>query len=279
MLRSAYKILEIETLYGQKGLAAVDSVAGNVATITQAEWAPGIFAGGKNMPIEFRSAGGTLRGNANITAVNLEDREITVDAMPVGVVATDVIRRKGSYGKEFAGLQAIIQNTGTLFEIDASAYELWAGNEYAAGGALSFNKIQTALTKAVEKGLESDVLVLVNPKTWASLLNDQAALRMYDGSYKAEVAENGSKSIKFHGQNGVIEIEPSIYVKEGYAFILAMDELMRVGSTDVTFKLPDSNDQFFRQLQDSAGVELRLYTDQSLFCSAPGKQVLVTGIS
>lgn len=279
MLRSAYKILEIEMLYGQKGLGEVSAVAANVATITTAEWAPGIWAGGKNMPIEFRSSAGVLRGNANVTAVNLSTREITVDAMPAGVVATDVIRRKGAYGKEFAGAQAIIENTGTLFEINAADYELWSGNTYGAAGALSFNKIQNALTKAVEKGLESDVLVLVNPKTWASLLNDQAALRSFDASYKSEVAENGSRSIKFHGQNGMIEIEPSIYVKEGYAFILALDELMRVGSTDVTFKLPDSNDQFFRQLQDNAGVELRLYTDQALFCSAPGKLVLINGIS
>ena len=254
MLRSAYKVLEIEMLYGQKGLGEVSGVSGNIATVAAAEWAPGIWAGGKNMPIEFRAANGTLRGNASITGVNLTTREITVDAMPVGVVATDVIRRRGSYNVEFPGLQAIIENTGTLFEINAADYELWQGNTYNAAGALSFNKIQLALTKAVEKGLESDVLVLVNPTTWATLLNDQAALRSFDSSYKSEVSENGSRSIKFHGQNGMIEIEPSIYVKQGYAFLIALDELMRVGSTDVTFNLPDSNDRFFRQLNDSAGV-------------------------
>jgi hypothetical protein len=281
MLRSVTKKLEIEMLYGQIGYGVVASTAGTVISIPAAEWAPGIWAGAENMPIEIRNAAGnTVRGVAKVTAVDFELKTITVDTLPAGTVATDIIWHKGAYSNEFAGIHKIITNTGILFNIDASQYSLFKGNEYDAGSAaLSFAKVQEAVAKAVEKGLDNAVMVIVNPMSWADMLTDQSALRMYDSSYSTSVTENGSKELKFHGQNGVIEIIPSIYCKQGYAYIVSEDEMMRIGSTDVTFKRPGKGDEFFRELENAAGYELRCYTDQALFCHAPGKNVLIKNIA
>lgn len=281
MLRSITKKLEIELLYGQMGYGTAASVSGNVLTLTTAEFAPGIWAGAENMPIEIRDvAGTTIRGNATITAVSLSGRTITLDLMPAGVISTDVIWHKGAYGNEFAGIHKIITNTGTLFNISATSYSLWSGNTYSASSAaLSLAKVERAISLAVAKGLDSDVMVMVNPKTWADLLSEQAALRRFDAGYKSDSTEVGSKSIKFYGQNGMISIEPSIYCKEGYAYVLAIDEFARVGSTDVTFKRAGLEGSYFRELENSAGVELRAYADSALFCSAPGKQVLISAIT
>jgi hypothetical protein len=280
MLKSVSKKLEISMLYGQIGYGTVASTAANVVTITTAEWASGIWTGGENMPIEFRSPDGlTSRGLANITSVNINSREITVDAVPVGVIADDVIWHKGAYSNEFAGLHKIITNTGVLFNIDAGQYSLWRGNTYSAAGAnLSFEKIQEAIALSVEKGLDTDVMVLVSTRTWTDLLTDQAALRMYDSSYSKQTVENGSQNIKFYGQNGMIEIVPSIHVKESYAYIFDKDDLIRVGSSDITFKRPGRGDEFFRDLENNAGYELRVYCDQALFCQAPGKMTLINNI-
>ncbi len=109
-------------------------------------------------------------------------------------------------------------------------------------------------------------------------MNDQAALRKYDSSYSAVKAETGAKSILFHSQNGDIEIEPSIYIKEGYAYLLSLEDWFRVGSQDVSFKRPGQEGEFFRDLENSAAYELRLFTDQAVFCSAPGRQVVMTGV-
>ena len=166
-----------------------------------------------------------------------------------------------------------------MFNIDVAAYNLWRGNTFGAGSAaLSFNKLTLAASRAVEKGQDGRLLALVNPRAWANMLNDQAALRKYDSSYSAAKVENGSKSILFHSQNGDIEIEPSIYVKEGYAYLLSLEDWSRVGSQDMSFKRPGQESEFFRDLENSAAYELRLYTDQALFCNAPGRQVLITGV-
>lgn len=278
MLRSITKDLEIRCLYGQVGLMTIASVAANVVTPATGEWAPGIWAASEDMLIEIRSSGGVLRGTATVVSTDFDAKTITIDATPAGVVATDIIYRNGTFGKEFAGIHKIISNTGVLFGIDASLYALWKGNTYNAAGALSFNKIQLAITKAVSKGLDGDVVVLVNPKAWADLLNDQAALRMYDSSYDSKKMENGSKELKFHGQNGVIEILPSINCKEGYAYVLYMDDFVRIGSTDVTFQRPGRGDDFFRELENQSGYELRCYCDYALFTFSPAKNVLISGI-
>ena len=282
MLRSMSKKLEIHLLYGQMGYGVVSSASTTVVTITTAEWAPGIWAGGEGMPIEIRdTTGATSRGEFTISSVDMDARTITLNAnaASAGVVATDVIYHKGAYGNEFAGIHKILSNTGTLFNINAGTYNLWKGNSYSAGSAaLSFAKLTKASSRPVEKGLDSKLTFFVNPRGWADLLNDQAALRMYDQSYTSAQLQNGAKSLKFHSQNGELEIIPSIYIKEGYAYGLALEEFMRVGSSDISFKRPGYGDEFFRDLENAAAYELRLYTDQAVFCMAPGKNVLVTAI-
>ncbi len=281
MLRSMAKKLEIEMFYGQVGYATVASISTNTITIATADWAPGIWAGAEGMPIEIRDTTlATSRGNATVASVDMDARTITLDNAPAGVVATDVIFHKGAYGNEFPGIHKILTiSSGSLFNIDVSSYNLFKGNSYSAGSAaLSFTKLQAAAARAVEKGLEGKLLVLVNVRGWANLLSDQAALRQYDSSYSSAQFKNGAQGLTFFSQNGELEIEPSIYVKEGYCYCLAMDEWSRIGSSDMTFRRPGQGDEFFRDVENSAAYELRLYSDQALFCAAPGRNTVITNI-
>jgi len=281
MLRSMAKKLEIEMLYGQMGYATISAVAGTLITITTSEWAPGIWAGAEGLPIEIRNAAGTTsRGTATVYSVNMTAQTITLVSAVPSAVATDVIWHFGAYGNEFPGIHYILTlTTGILFNINVGEYNLFVGNQYdAQSGALSFTKLNQGVARSVEKGLDGRVLALVNPRAWANMLSDQAALRKYDQSYTANKAENGMSSILFHSQNGEIEIEPSIYVKQGYAYILSLEEWFRVGSTDMTFKRPGQGEEFFRDLENAAAYELRLYSDQAIFCMAPGRNTIVINI-
>lgn len=283
MLRSMAKKMEIQMLYGQMGYGAVSAAVGAAVTVATAEWAPGIWAGAEGMPIEIRDASGAIsRGEFKVNSVNMDTRVLTLnaDAAAAGVVATDIIWHKGAYGNEFPGIHKILSiSSGTLFNIDVGTYNLFRGNVYSAGSAaLSFTKLNLAAARAVEKGLEGPLVAMVNPRAWANMLSDQAALRRYDGSYSSSKLDNGSEKLMFHSQNGLIEIEPSIYVKEGYAYLLSIEDWFRVGSTDMTFKRPGQGEEFFRDLENSAAYELRLYTDQAVFCMAPAKNTLITGI-
>lgn len=286
MLKSVHVRLEVQLLYGQVGIGRVAAIAGNVITVCTSEWAPGIWVGATNMSIEIRSQAGTLRGNCTVESVSMSAKQITVDAAPAGVTgdvdsenaAADIIWYKGAYNKEFAGLHKMITNTGTLFNVDASAYELFKGNTVnvgtseAAKAFISFEKIEEAISLGMEKGLdEQNVVCLVHPKHWTKLMTDLAAKRVYDSSYSDKEFKQGAKSLKFASQVGEIEIVSSLYVKEGFAYVFSPDDLERIGSSEVTFEMPGMEGKFFKLMESANGYELRLYTDQALFSANIGK--------
>src|ERR1700761_4227749 len=278
MLRSMAKKLEIEMFYGGVGYATVSTSSVTQITITTSEWAPGIWAGAEGMPIEIRDVtGATVRGQTVVASVDMLNQLINTTTAVPGLVSGDVIWHLGAFGNEFPGVHQILtQTTGSLFNINVATYNLFQGCQFPAGSApLSFNKLQLAVARAVEKGLQDEVTALINPRAWSNLLNDQAALRMYDSSYSVRELDNGAEGLSFASQNGKINIEPCIYVKQGYAYLLCMDEWMRIGSTDLTFKRPGQGEEFFRDLENSAAYELRLYSDQALFCAAPGRNVII----
>ena len=292
MLKSTQIRMEVQLMYGQSGIARIKSVTNNVISICDAEWAAGIWSGSKNASLEIRSSNGaTLRGYCSVVKPSLSNKTVEVDVMPVGVsgnidpehVNSDVIHFKGSYNKEFAGLHKIITNTSTIFAIDASEFDLFKGNEVQAGtnahtgsAFLSFEIVEQSIALCMEKGLtEEDVVCLVNPKHWNKLMTDQAAKRQYDSSYSSEKMENGSKSLVFYGQNGKIEIHASLFVKEGFAYIFPPAELERIGSSDITFERPGFPGKFFKEMESANGYELRAYSDQALFTSAPGKMAVL----
>jgi len=275
---SVSKKLEAEILYGQIGLAKVDSVASNTVTIQTAEFASGLWTGAEGMRIEFH-AGATNRGNATVSSVDIEARTLTFDSLPAGVIPGDDLFELGAKGKEFAGIHKILTNTGSLFGIDATQYNLWKSTSFAVGGNLSFAKVNEGIAKAVGKGLDEDIKLYISPATWSKLASDQAAYRRYDSSYKSEKADNGFRSIEFFSQNGMVEIMPHTYIKEGFAYGLVLDEFEKVGSTDVTFQMPGAGEEFFRHLDNASGFELRCYADWAIFCHKPNKQLLFTGIT
>jgi len=275
------KKLEIELLYGQMGYATVNAgtTASTQFVVKLAEWAPGIWAGAEGLPIEVRSSdGATSRGENIVTAVDMDTRTITMQSA-MTLTADDVVWHKGAYGKEFAGIHKILsQTSGTLFNINVGNYGIFRGNSYNVSGALTQAKLGLALTRAVEKGLDSKVLALVNPKAWTNMMNDQAALRKYDSSYSSAKAENGTQKLVFFSQNGEIEVRPSTFIKEGYGFVLDMSAWLRVGSQEISFKMPGSGDEYVLHRPDQAGYEMRLFTDQAIFTHKPGTSVILTGI-
>ena len=300
MVNSMAKRLEISNLYGRTNLAKIDAFNGLSATtaeldIAAAHWASGIWAGSEGMRLDCidtatHSGASTLLNGSDaviITAVDLSARQLTVSSsnaalngIQAAVAAGAYLIPRGSLNNDVFGLDRIVSNTGSLYNIDASQYALWKGNVVDNSGvALSFAKILNALARAVERGLDEDVVCMLSPKTWANISTDQAALRRYDDSYKGAKLENGAVEYSFFGQNGRIDIVSSIYAKEGECFIFPPKLLKRIGAMDISFKMPGRpQEEFFLELTSNAGYELRAYTDQTLFAEAPAKLVKIENI-
>jgi hypothetical protein len=307
ILESANKRLELSLLYGQEGIGDAGAITPTDAThadvvFTVGSWADATWGGLENAVINFFVTGtGVLVGATAadqafvVTKVNTTTRTVNVAGTAAGITALDAANTVSAFFagsrtgptaySEMPGLSKIITNTGLLFNIDASLWDLWRGNTYTItpSAALTFAHVQQAVTVAVGRGLLGDVMVYVNPKAWSSLNTEQSALRMYDSSYSTSKLQNGVRALEFIGQNGKMTLVPHPFVKQGDAFVCPTQYAKRIGATDISFNLKGkagkmSNEAMFQNLQDSNGFQYRLYSNQSLFLEAPAKFVKITGI-
>ncbi|HYD02007.1 MAG TPA: hypothetical protein VEB22_12335 [Phycisphaerales bacterium] len=253
-------------------------------------FAAGVWTGMDGVKVkQIATSDGSVVGSGKLVAVNSEYGYVTVDFTPTA--ATSATSHKLVFdgwenSLEMPGIFKIMQNTGTLFSISATTYPLWKASSYAAyssgttAGKLTFAKLQKAVAVAVNRaGLDTDVTVYVNPRSWETLLTEQAGLKSDDSSYSPEKAERGQKAIRFYSQNGLITVKASRHMKEGFALVLDLDTWSRFGSASVSFKVPGTDMELILPLTNQTGWSFRSYSSQCVLCSAPARNVLVTDIN
>jgi hypothetical protein len=286
---SMRKRVEAEILYGGQGLGIVSAVAtsgsNKLVTLSAASHAPGIWSGMEGMELDVYNGATLINTNLPLTLVAYDPVARTIivsgNATDLGnIAATHTFYFRGAFGAEMTGIVGILNNTGSLFNIDASQYGLWKATQYApTAGALTFSKVKKAIALAVARGLDEDLKLYVNPLTWDDLNTDLSALRRTSKDEVKKV-EFGSEEIVYHSQNGTTEIIPSMYVKEGIAVGLCnpAEYWKRLGAADVTLNAPGFGGELFLHLPSQAGVEARAYTHQAVLSLAPAKQFIISGI-
>lgn len=305
MKASASKRVEIELIYGASitGLGVLASGTGSsttrVYTISSATWASGIWAGMENAQLDAYYNTGTtgVQINTNaaivITAVSVANKTVSVSGNATDLTAVDAQLGStagtsatfyfyGAYGNEMSGIDVILTNTGTLFNISASTYNLWQANIFDCQSAqLTMGKVLSGLALAVGRGLMEDVALFLNPDSFANLVADLSAQRRFDGSYKSKKAANGVETIEFYGQNGMIELIPHAMIKSGEAHAFPLDAVKRVGSTDVSFRgeTIGGEMQYLFQNTSTNGWTCRAYTDQAVFIEVPAQCVKFKNIT
>lgn len=301
MMESMTKRLEVALLYGAStGGLGIGASSANVdathtaVTINTASWAAGIWAGMENAKVQWYNGSSLISSGADsiftIQKVNVTGRVLTLTGTATGITALDsdlagaganvsTVWFNGAKGNEMSGLDAILVNTGLLFNISASTYSLWRSSSYSASSAaLTMGKVLSAITDPVNRGLTENATLLINPKTWGNLNSDLSALRRFDGSYEKRKGENGVMGIVYYAQNGEINIVSHSCVKEGEGFLFPEKKLQRPGAQDLSFKTPGREDEIFLHLPSNAGFELRLYTDQAIFLKTPARATKITSI-
>lgn len=306
MLESISKRLEIMMLYGRTGIGAVNAntVSSTSFVISAASWANAIWAGMEGARIDVLladlsayDAGGTANG-LTIATIAFGTRTVTLTT-PVSLTSTALVFFYGAVipgvtptHNEFQGLDSIITNITTLYGIANSQYNMFQGNTQSLSSAsMTVTNILNALLPSIGKGLMQDVALICSPKAFQGLVNPVVDPKASTGSANSQVGgtridrkggstlELGSSSAKIMGNQGMIEIVPHLFCKDGEAFVVPLEHLKRVGATDVTFNTPGRGDEFFLQLPDNAGFELRVYANQALFVETPGWCTKLTNIT
>ncbi len=251
----------------------------------QGQFAAGIWVGTEGAIIdEINTSTGAIVGSGKVLAVDPLQGAIQVDFTPTAAssATSHKIGFKGqSTSSDMIGMQNILSNTGTLFGIATTSYSLWKGNTInALQQKLTLSLLQDACAQAVARGgLDGDITLYVNPRSWARLIVTESGLRMYDDSYKSSNAENGFTAITFWSQTGKITVKAHRMVKEGHAFGLHLEDWSRSGSAEISFTVPGIPGEVIFPLQNQAGYAFRTYADQYIFCHAPAKSFLIYNIN
>lgn len=307
LFESIAKRQHIANIYGRSGIGLAStsaniSTTSTLVTFTAATWATGIWSGLENHQVVFfNHATGALISSSTdavfvVGAVDPVNFTVTFTGTATGIAALDTLFSGGGTGDcffylsrtaastygECVGLDYIISNTSSsVFNIDASTYSLWKGNTYSCGSAaLSISKILSGLNLPIARGLEEDAYLFVNPWTWSNVASEQTGNRRYDAKYSKTEADNGFESIKYFSSNGMIEMISESCIKQGEAILVPAKahSPKRIGSVDITFQRPFSNDKFFVELPSNAGFEIRCYTGQSVFTDSPARCLKYTNI-
>jgi len=250
------------------------------------QFAAGHWVGMENLRIQqVRLADNVVVAEGRLLQVDAIQGIIFVDFDPVAATAeySHAIAIKGQRDlKEMIGINKILQTTGTLFNIPTADYSLWRGNRVdLAQKKFTLERLQNGIADAVNQGgLDGDIVCYVNPRSWANLVTTESGARRYDDSYKSGEASNGFESITFYHQTGKATIKAHRMVKEGEVFGMHLPDWSRSGSAEVSFKIPgmDNREEIF-PLENQAAYGLRSYSDQYVFCHAPAKSLIWTGVN
>lgn len=306
-LRSHGKLLEVLRLYGQAaallgyvsyytgtyrgvaftngtgtvgGIAFTNGInaASKAILFNKGSFAAGIWVGSEGALIQEVDANGVVLQEGTLVSVDPLNGILTVSFTPTAAssLTSHRICFKGqASGQDAVGIVNILTNSTTLFGISTSAYSLWKGNAIDnLGSKFSLLNIQTGVAQAVARGaLDGDLMVYVNPRTWARLVTTEAGLRVYDSSYKPGEAENGFESITFYHQTGKAIIKAHRMVKEGEAIALHVEDWSRSGSAEISFSVPGIGKEVIFPVENMAAYAFRSYSDQYIFCHAPAKSI------
>lgn len=307
-LQDSFVILnEQELLYGGSGLGkvATGGVSGTLTTVgatgtltlDEQEFADHVWIGCEDMQLEIAANKAKLK----VTAYDIDARTLAVEvvSVPGGVVnvaAGDLLHRSGFLGNVGPGLQTIFsQTSGTLLGIAQASNPLWRVNQYscavspATTGQLSFEKVADAVARAVGRGLAEKLTLHVHPRVFASMMPDFNTIKTGASNFKSRIFTTSSEVKKLeHGVYGITFIVGSVevvlvanpFIKVGHAFGIADGELMRCGSSDITYKIPgEEQEKYFHRLPDVAGLELRVFSDQALFSVTLNKHLHIKDIA
>lgn len=261
------------------------NAASKLILLAPGSFAAGIFTAAEGASVNEVNSSGVIVASGNLVSVNTEYGYIGVSYTPVAASSTTSHRvcfDGMQDDQDFYGIQKILSTqSGTLFGINTSTYSLWQGNVVnLANTKLTLAKIQTAIANAVNKGgLEDDIVLYCNPRSWAGIASTEAGLRMYDESYSPKSAENGFEAIKFHAQNGTLLVKPHRCVKEGDAFGLVLPSWIRSGSSEISFTVPGAPGELIYPLQNQAGYAFRTFSDQFIFCHMPAHNLYFQNIN
>lgn len=189
----------------------------------------------------------------NITAINTSTNVVTYDGADgsASVVATDVVTRNASQGKETIGLSQIVSASGILYNIDPATEPLWKSSVNSNGG------VNRALSEGLMIKMVDDIrsvggktsVIFSNLGVRRSYFNLLVQQRRYSNTTEFE---GGFKGLKFTTDTGDIPMVADFDCQPNRQYFINEKELKIYREND--WKFMDRDGSKWQRMMDSAGV-------------------------
>ncbi|MFF5977078.1 phage major capsid protein [Streptomyces sp. NPDC012769] len=191
----------------------------------------------------YNSAGSTLKtqaGGVTITAI-VKDTSFTVSVAPgTATAANDVVVRQGNLNRETIGLSQIVDNTGTLYNIDPTVEPEWksvvSGNS-GVSRALSESLMIKMVDDIYTNGGNTTAIftTLGVRRSYFNLLQQQ---RQY---VNTETFDGGFKGLGFTTDNGDIPVVSDVDCQPKSMYFINEKELKIYRESDWSFMDEDGS--------------------------------------
>jgi len=301
------RFLMIAALYGRDNLGHISYLTGNfravalttgTGTINSVAFTNGrnaaskailldksgsqIFVGMKDCPISIvTSADGLSVLDTKIVRYDAYNSILYLaDAPPAATAVDSHVLKFPDWveSREMRGMKSILTADGDVFGINNSTYSLWkGGREDLAGVKFTQRRLENILARAsMAGGLDGDLVLHVHPLTWAQMLEEQTSyIRQKGGDAKMA---NGARFIEIQYPGGVIEIKGAPMLKESDAVLFNKEDWCRIGSVDISWKIPGLEQDLLQHLENQMAAAVRSFSDQAVFCYKPARSVWISGI-
>lgn len=259
---------------------SADLDPGCVLSITRETWAPGLWPNLIGAVVDiYETDGATLRAaGCTVLAMDESQNRITLfkASSTVTPAATDILLLRSNIDVSCYGLQPIMANTGSLFGIDAATYPQWKAASYSASDLpLDRRGVLNLCSRQVARGQKGGAQLLVSGPCVADLIDEAAELHRDNDA--PDTVVHGATGVTYKTPIGPVEVKIHPYMKQGIGMLLPKGKVKRVGSTDLSFS-NGKNEWFYQELADSAGSQLRIFTNQAIVIESPWHSVLLTDI-
>ena len=259
---------------GNGRVATVVSVVGQVITFDSIQH----IQDDEVLDIVIAATGVSHGSGVVVTAVNETTKAVTVTGTLSGVVAGDIAVRKGSWNREWTGLDAIISDTSSLYGIDPSTTRVWKSHVTALNGALTEAVWKRMADKIARAGGKTTVMWTtpgVERAYWQLLSSQRRFVNPKDYA-------GGYTGLEFNaGSSGSIPILTDWDAPAGKSYFVnekVMDLRRPHG-----FKFMDRDGSMWTQKRDSAGTydayTARLYEYSEISTNRRNTHGVVTGIT
>jgi hypothetical protein len=299
LTKGASYFRECTLLYGGgtgavSNLGVVANTTGSATTtlivqMAAADYATALWSGSEGLEFDIYSSAGVKRNSGGtgadavfkLAGTDPSTYRVTFTSLAANVTAvvgTDQIFFAGARGNDSLGLVgAASTQTGSLWGINVGTYGLWKPTVVPVGGSMTFAAVSEAGARVSSTGFYGDYTLYVNPATFGDICDDQTALVQHTTKSSGKLTV-GFDDVVFKTQAGSTRLRVHPYMKRGVALGVPDDYCTRIGATDLTHTMPGYG-KMFRELENAAGVEMRLYSDQAIWCKNPQYLMVFTGIA